>query len=47
MLIKLLALPPDADDREVLALLIHHLRYRDSYAAPEFKDAKNIHARTG
>lgn len=43
VLIKLFALPPDADDREVLALLTHHVRYRDSYAAPEFKDAKTIH----
>jgi hypothetical protein len=43
VLIKLFALPPAADDHEVLALLIHHLRYRDSYAAPEFKDAETIH----
>jgi hypothetical protein len=41
--IKLFELPPDADDHAVLALLIHHLRYRDSYAAPEFKDAETIH----
>jgi hypothetical protein len=33
----------DADDRAVLALLIGHVRYRDSYAAPEFKDAETIH----
>ena len=43
VLIKLFALPADADDHEVLALLIRHIRYRDSYAAPEFKDAKTIH----
>lgn len=43
VLIKLFTLPSDADDREVLALLTHHLRYRDSYAAPEFKDAETIH----
>jgi hypothetical protein len=43
VLIKLFALPPDADDHEVLALLIRHVRYRDSYAAPEFKDDKTIH----
>jgi hypothetical protein len=41
--IKLFALPPDADDQTVLALPIRHVRYRDSYAAPEFKDAKTIH----
>ena len=43
VLIKLFALPPAADDHQVLALLIHHPRYRDSYAAPEFKDAETIH----
>jgi hypothetical protein len=43
VLIKLFALPPNADDRELLALLIRHVRYRDSYAAPDFKDAKTIH----
>lgn len=43
VLIKSFALPPDADDHRVLMLLIHHQRYRDSYAAPEFKDAETIH----
>jgi hypothetical protein len=43
VLIKLFALPTNAYDREVLALLIRHARYRDSYAAPEFKDAGTIH----
>jgi hypothetical protein len=43
VLIKLFALPANTDDREVLALLIRHVRYRDSYAAPEFRDAENIH----
>ena len=41
--VKLFALPADADDHEVLALLIRHVRYRDSYAAPDFEDAKTIH----
>ncbi len=41
--IKLFALPADADDAELLSLLIRHIRYRDSYAAPEFKDAETIH----
>jgi hypothetical protein len=41
--IKLFALPADADDHEVLALLIRHIQYRDSYAASEFKDARTIH----
>jgi len=41
--IKLFALPPETDDEMVLALLTRHVRYRDSYAAPEFKDAKTIH----
>jgi hypothetical protein len=43
VLIKLFALPPDLDDQAILALLIRHVRYRDSYAAPEFSDAKTIH----
>lgn len=43
VLMKLFALPADADDREVLALLIRHVRYRDSYAAPDFKDSETIH----
>jgi hypothetical protein len=41
--IKLFELPADADDNEVLASLIRHVRYRDSYAAPDFEDAKTIH----
>lgn len=41
--IKVFALPPDADDQMVLTLLIRHVRYRDSYAAPEFEDARTIH----
>ena len=41
--IKLFEFPPNADDAEVLALLTRHARYRDSYAAPEFQDAKTIH----
>jgi hypothetical protein len=41
--IKIFALPADSEDTEVLDLLIRHVRYRDSYAAPEFKDAKTIH----
>ncbi len=43
VVIKLFALPPEADDYQVLALLIRHIRYRDSYASREFKDAKTIH----
>lgn len=43
VVVKLFTLPPDADDQEVLALLIRHVRYRDSYASREFKDAKTIH----
>jgi hypothetical protein len=41
--IKLFALPADTDDIDVLTLLIRHVRYRDSYAAPDFKDASTIH----
>jgi hypothetical protein len=41
--IKLFALMPDMDDRTVMARLIQHVRYRDSYAEPAFKDAENIH----
>lgn len=41
--IKLFALPADADDATLLSLLIRHIRYRDSYAAPGFKDAEIIH----
>jgi hypothetical protein len=43
VLIKLFALPPNLDDQAILALLIRHVRYRDSYAAPEFTDAETIH----
>ena len=43
VLIKLFDLPANADDSEILALLTHHVRYRDSYAASEFSDAKTIH----
>ncbi|HUO38740.1 MAG TPA: hypothetical protein VMU34_13275, partial [Mycobacterium sp.] len=38
VVIKLFALPPALDDYGVMNLLIRHLRYRDSYAASEFKD---------
>jgi hypothetical protein len=41
--IKLFELPADVDDNDVLALLTRHVRYRDSYAASEFEDAKTIH----
>jgi hypothetical protein len=41
--IKLFELPVNSDDNEVLALLTRHVRYRDSYAASEFEDAKTIH----
>jgi hypothetical protein len=43
VLIKLFALPPNLDDQAILALLIRHVRYRDSYAEPDFKDAETIH----
>ncbi|CPR11891.1 hypothetical protein BN971_03184 [Mycobacterium bohemicum DSM 44277] len=43
VVMKLFALPPDANDDEVLKLLIRHVRYRDSYASRDFKDAKTIH----
>jgi len=41
--IKLFALPVDADDRDVLALLIRHIRYRDSYGGTGDKDMETIH----
>lgn len=41
--IKLFALPPDADDHEVLALLIRHVRYRDSYGGTGDRDMETIH----
>ncbi|QNI05680.1 hypothetical protein GAN17_04780 [Mycobacterium kubicae] len=43
VVMKLFALPAESDDYQILDLLIRHLRYRDSYATPEFKDAKTIH----
>ncbi len=43
VVIKLFTLPPDTNDDEVLTLLIGHVRYRDSYASRDFKDAKTIH----
>jgi hypothetical protein len=42
--IKLFALPADTDDYAVLALLIRHVRYRDSYGGTGDTDMKNIHA---
>ena len=41
--IKLFAVEAGTGDDDVLASLIRHLRYRDSYAASEFTDAKTIH----
>lgn len=41
--IKLFTLPADADDQTALALMIAHVRYRDSYASSTFADAKTIH----
>jgi hypothetical protein len=41
--IKLFAVAAGTDDDDVLAALIHHVRYRDSYAASEFTDAGTIH----
>jgi len=41
--IKLFRLPADVDDRAALALMIAHVRYRDSYAFSTFEDAKTIH----
>ncbi|WP_082951506.1 hypothetical protein [Mycobacterium sp. 852002-51057_SCH5723018] len=41
--IKLFALPADTDDHEVLALLIHHVRYRDSYGGTGDNDMESIH----
>jgi hypothetical protein len=43
VVVKLFPLPANTDDREVLQLLIRHVRYRDSYARSEFKDAETIH----
>lgn len=41
--IKLFALPAHADDHEVLALLIRHVRYRDSYGGTGDRDMETIH----
>lgn len=41
--IKLFSLPDDADDHDVLALLIRHVRYRDSYGGTGDKDMETIH----
>lgn len=41
--IKIFALPADVDDRTALALLIAHVRYRDSYAGTGDKDMVTIH----
>ena len=41
--IKVFTLPADVDDRTALALMIAHVRYRDSYASSTFEDAKTIH----
>jgi hypothetical protein len=41
--IKLFALPANIDDHAVLALLIGHVRYRDSYGGTGDKDMETIH----
>jgi hypothetical protein len=41
--IKLFALPADTDDYAVLQLLLHHVRYRDSYGGTGDKDMETIH----
>jgi hypothetical protein len=41
--IKLFGLPADSDDHEVLSLLIHHVRYRDSYGGTGDRDMETIH----
>jgi hypothetical protein len=41
--LKLFVMAPGTTDADVLASLIHHVRYRDSYAASEFKDSEIIH----
>lgn len=41
--IKLFALPADTDDHAVLALLIRHVRYRDSYGGTGDRDMETIH----
>lgn len=41
--IKLFTLSADVADQAALALMIAHVRYRDSYASSTFEDAKTIH----
>lgn len=41
--IKLFVLPAAADDHEVLASLIRHVRYRDSYSGTGDRDMEIIH----
>jgi hypothetical protein len=41
--IKLFALPADSDDHAVLALLVRHVRYRDSYGGTGDRDMETIH----
>jgi hypothetical protein len=41
--IKVFDLPADVDDRAALALMIAHVRYRDSYAGTGDKDMGTIH----
>ena len=41
--IKLFVLSADTDDHAVLALLIRHVRYRDSYNGTGDKDMETIH----
>jgi len=41
--IKLFALPPSAEDRAALELLLRHVRYRDSYGGTGDKDTVDIH----
>jgi len=43
VIIKLFALPENVDDRAALELLLHHARYRDSYAGTGEKDMIDIH----
>jgi hypothetical protein len=41
--IKLFSAPPEAADHEVLALLVAHPRYRDSYAGVDAEHSQAIH----
>lgn len=41
--LKLFTTTAGTEDAEVLASLIRHVRYRDSYAASEFTDSETIH----